>query len=488
MTRALRWYDAITINIYYLGLTAISQSMVSMLLPLLVQDYVGASRQGTYIGLIRLWGLLTALLSQALMGFLSDHSTVSWGRRRPFILTGGLLNLVTLLAIGFTAQMTGMQGYWLLFVLYIFLQFGANTSQGALQCLIPDLVPKDKHGMMAGVKAVLEVPVAVIIVTLTVGRFVEQGNTWGGIITLMVIMSVVLMITLTVKETQPNNASDRQSVNWDPIVRLLVMTAVFASFILILGALLRFIGHLLSDVKSLVLLLVVMGGLGLLSMITAITLGVLASIRISLGGERNTYMRSFTWWVICRLAFLVGSTNLASFALYYLQTRLGYAGESAAGPASQMMMIVGVFLLISALPSGWLTDRFGHKIVTGASGVVAAVGTLVMLLASNVLTIYIGGSIIGIAAGLFYTASWALGTSLVSPKDAGRYLGISNLAGAGAGAVGAYIGGPWADFFTIHTPQAPGIGYVLIFVIYGMLFLLSVVALTGVKTREKMPV
>ena len=88
MTRVLRWYDAITINIYYLGLTAISQSMVSMLLPLLVQDYVGASRQGTYIGLIRLWGLLTALLSQALMGLLSDHSTVSWGRRRPFILAG----------------------------------------------------------------------------------------------------------------------------------------------------------------------------------------------------------------------------------------------------------------------------------------------------------------------------------------------------------------------------------------------------------------
>ena len=32
--------------------------------------------------------------------------------------------------------------------------------------------------------------------------------------------------------------------------------------------------------------------------------------------------------------------------------------------------------------------------------------------------------------------SWALGTSLVPPEEAGRYLGISNLAGAGAGMVG----------------------------------------------------
>lgn len=484
MKRKLRWYDAITINIYYVGLTAISQSMVSLLLPLLVQGFVGETWQGTYIGLIRLWGLLTALLSQALMGLLSDHSTMSWGKRRPFILAGGLLNIGTLCAIGFSASMTGMQGFWLLFILYIILQFGANTSQGGLQCLIPDLVPKDKHGMMAGVKAILEVPVAVILVTLTVGAFIEAGNIWGGIITLVVILLFVLLLTMTVKETPPDGAPVHTSIKWEPIFRLLLMTATFAAFILILGALLRTIGRWLAGVDSVVLLLVVMGGLGLLSMVTAIILGVYASVRISIGNGRNPHIRSFTWWVTSRLAFLVGTTNLASFALYFLQTRLGYVAETAAGPASQMMMMVGIFLLISALPSGWLTDRFGHKVVTAGSGIIAALGTLVMLTASNLLAIYIGGSVIGIAAGLFYTASWALGTNLVPRAEAGRYLGVSNLAGAGAGAVGAYIGGPMADFFTVNVPQVPGIGYVLIFVIYGLLFLLSVAALAGVKTRE----
>jgi MFS family permease len=67
--------------------------------------------------------------------------------------------------------------------------------------------------------------------------------------------------------------------------------------------------------------------------------------------------------------------------------------------------------------------------------------------------------------------------------EAGRYLGISNLAGAGAGAVGAYIGGPIADYFTRRMPATPEIGYVLLFAIYGMMFLLSVAALA--RVREK---
>ena len=116
------------------------------------------------------------------------------------------------------------------------------------------------------------------------------------------------------------------------------------------------------------------------------------------------------------------------------------------------------------------------------AGLTALVGTVIALSFPSLLAIYIGGCIIGIGTGLFYTANWALGTLLVPKEQAGRYLGISNLAGAGAGAVGAYIGGPIADFVTAQAPQIPGFGYVLIFSIYGMLFLFSVLAVTQVKT------
>jgi MFS family permease len=82
---------------------------------------------------------------------------------------------------------------------------------------------------------------------------------------------------------------------------------------------------------------------------------------------------------------------------------------------------------------------------------------------------------------VFFTTNWALGTDVVPKDEAGRYLGISNLAGAGAGAVGAYIGGPIADYFTVRFPEQPGLGYLLVFAIYAALFFLSTVVLVRVR-------
>jgi predicted MFS family arabinose efflux permease len=62
----------------------------------------------------------------------------------------------------------------------------------------------------------------------------------------------------------------------------------------------------------------------------------------------------------------------------------------------------------------------------------------------------------------------------VPQEQVGRYLGLSNLADAGAGAIGAYIGGPIAD----HVRYTP------LFVIYGLLFLFSIVALLGVREQR----
>jgi hypothetical protein len=297
----------------------------------------------------------------------------------------------------------------------------------------------------------------------------------------MGILIVCMLLTMLVPE-KPLEIKPPK-IDWKPFLRLLLMTALFTAIILGMGAIVKSVGSALESVKSVHTLILVVGLIGAVAMAIAVAIGVSVSVRVSLG-EAAKLRPSFSWWVVNRLAFLVGANNLAGFAVYFLQGRLGYPEEKAAGPASQLMMVVGILILVSALPSGWLSDRVGHKRLAAVSGLLGAIGTLVLILTTNLTIIYVGGCIIGAATGLFFTSNWALGTELVPKEEAGRYLGISNLAGAGAGAVGAYIGGPIADFFTVRVPEMPGLGYVVLFSIYGFLFILSIAALAGVKNPK----
>jgi MFS family permease len=79
---------------------------------------------------------------------------------------------------------------------------------------------------------------------------------------------------------------------------------------------------------------------------------------------------------------------------------------------------------------------------------------------------YIAAAIFGLAYALFDVATWALGSDIIPKNRAGEFFSLQNLAGAGAGAIGAYIGGVIAD----HS------GYVLMVSMFGVMFLLAAVA------------
>ena len=146
--RPLRWFDAITVNIYFFGLTTLSQTMTPLVIPLLVQHFVGIDQQNSYYGNLRLWSLMVALIVQSFMGLLSDHSKARYGRRRPYIFWGTIINILIITAIGFTSNVSGTDGYWLLFILVIFLMIGSNTAQAGAQGLIPDIVQPEARAFL----------------------------------------------------------------------------------------------------------------------------------------------------------------------------------------------------------------------------------------------------------------------------------------------------------------------------------------------------
>lgn len=472
MDRQLRWYDYITINIYYFALTARSQTLTPLILPLLVQSFMGEEVKGTAYGNLRLWSLMIAVLMQGFIGMVSDHSTSRFGRRRPFILIGATTEVLVFIGIGvIAATLEGEAGYWALFAATILSMLSANTGHAAVQGLIPDIAPESKHGLFSGFKAFFELPAPLIFVSFVITKFVENENIWGALL----VLSTVVLICTAIAMFAPEKPIKKPPYEWDwqPVIRLVGMTIAFTAVILGSGALVNYINSLSADLSDLPAKIMT-AAVGVLGMVLAVVVGVWGSIRISLGEKTDVDRNSFTWWVVNRLAFLVGSTNLASFALYFIQERFSHLqGAAAAGPTAMLVMFVGVAILISSIPAGWLTDKFGRKPVCAFSGVLAMIGTIIVVSSPNMTVLYVGGLLVGIAIGFFYSASWALGTALVPREEAGRYLGIQNLAGAGAGAIGAYIGGPIGD----------GVGFTVLLSIFGFLFLISTLALFGIKEK-----
>ena len=193
--RRLKWYDYVTINLFWLGLNIRNTAVGNVFLPFLVDSFVRPEVKNSALGVMRTAGLIIAMLVQPAMGLLSDRSTSRFGRRRPFIVVGVLLDLVFLAAVGLS------RSYTALLIAVLLQQFSANISHGAVQGLIPDLVPEDQRGRAAAVKSILEL-VAIILVGLTIARMVGAGQLgWAVVATGGTLLLITVLTVWWVKET-----------------------------------------------------------------------------------------------------------------------------------------------------------------------------------------------------------------------------------------------------------------------------------------------
>jgi MFS family permease len=83
---------------------------------------------------------------------------------------------------------------------------------------------------------------------------------------------------------------------------------------------------------------------------------------------------------------------------------------------------------------------------------------------------------------MFFSSNWALANDLAPAAEAGKFLGLTNLATAGAGALGR-LEGPFIDIFNNAQP-GQWLGYSLLFSLGAVCILLSTLLLAKVPERR----
>lgn len=408
-----------TINAYWFGLSMMWNSLHVIILPAVMLQFVPETQKNTYLGLMTFVGLIIAMIVQPISGAVSDRLRSRWGRRRPLMALGTVLDLVFLAILGWAGGLV-----WLA-IGYIGLQFTSNIAHGPGQGLIPDRVPPEQHGAASGVKNLMDMG-ALVAASLLMGNLLDPQAP-NALVPLAVVAAVLLVgaaITLLGTREQPTSTLPSRADLPDEITGKL--------------------GDMVRQVKQLV---------------------------------RSLRNSPYGWLIASRLFFLTGIYDIQVFAQYYIRDVI--PTENPIKLTGDLLASITLALIVCALAGGWIGDRVGHKRVQYLAGGIGMVGCLLLLFARDASSLLFFGGVTGVGIGLFITANWALLNRHAPVAQAGVYMGLTNLATAGSGAIGRLMG-PVIDWLNNANPGQFS-GYAAMFIFGAVCTGLSGLLLAKVK-------
>lgn len=344
-------------------------------------------------------------------GAWSDRSHSRLGPRMPFFLVGVPVFIVSLLTIALAPSVS-------IFVLGVLLfRVGDNLVFPPWQALFPDHVSASQRGVAAGVKSFLD------IAAVLIGRFAS-----GELLALFpIIGESATLLAVGV-----------------PIVGLL--------------AALFFTRRVLRELPT--------------------RTREAASPRTSLRAIFQIDWRqnnAFTWWFVNRIFFWTAFTTLGTFLLFFIIDVIGMVEADAQRFLARFSLVLGGSVLLIALPSGRMADRWGRKPLVLLACALTTLGTILIVLFRDMNALTYAGALIGFGSGIFISADFALLTDIVPDNEAGRYLGIAGIATAGGGAIARLLGGSLIDPINKSTGSSSA-GYIVLYSLAAILFFFSLLA------------
>jgi MFS family permease len=419
----------LALTAYWLAITTLMGALTFSVIPRLVESpgVLGSAQHplaGLAIGAITTIGVIIAILVQPTMGAISDHTRHRLGRRKPYIIAGTAMDLVflTFLAWAFWNEL-----YVPFLIGVALLQFSSNFAQGPYQGYVPDLVPSRQVGTASGLLGAANLAgnlvgpgLAILFIAILPGIVGFPEITLGLFAVIGLIEVVTMLITVIWVPDRPAPPNELS---------------------------------LLQRAKS------------------AWGTDILAE-------------KDFVWVMISRLLVLTGLVTLQAFAVFYLENAHGLGPDEAQGAAFPVLITMLVAALLAAVPGARISSRIGRKPVLYVAIGLGAMGGLMLAAAPAYWVVLAAAIPIGICSGVFLGVDWALMTDIIPKAESGRYMGISNIAVAGAGPIGSALGGLITFAVALLIADrvvAADIGYRALFLVMALELVLGALALRRVR-------
>jgi len=196
----------LALNAYWGGLSFMWSALHPILLPAMLAAMVPADRKNTYLGLLTFAGLIIAMVVQPISGAVSDRWKSRFGRRRPMMLIGTVLDVLFLSILAWAGGLG-----WLL-VGYVGLQISSNVAQGPLQALLRDHVPAHQLGAASSIKVFLDLS-GLVMASIVAGRLAYMGT--GPTSPIFIAITVLLIGSAAVTIFSSGEARSGLGHSWN---------------------------------------------------------------------------------------------------------------------------------------------------------------------------------------------------------------------------------------------------------------------------------
>jgi MFS family permease len=368
--------ELVRISLYWLGLSSIFAGLNTIMTGRLeFTGLVDKGDAGKALFAVGISGAIIAVIVQPTIGSISDYTITRWGRRKPYIFIGSVLDVVFLIGIASSNTLVAIAAFIAL------LQFSSNFAQGPFQGYVPDLVPDPQVGTASALVGMMQVLGNVS--GFVIGALATATHNYALGLVALGILELVTMFSVVFRVREGPPAKSREGRPWRSIAAEAWGTDILRerSFLWLVASRLAILmgGATLVQLATFYLARSMSlgehdAGLVLIPLVGLVAIGTVASVvpsaRIS-----DRVGRKPVIWVSCA----IGAVGLAVVASAP-SLPMAYVGALLYGVSAGIFLAVDWALMTDIIPKASSGRYMGlSNVATASAGVLAvAVGGTLM--------------------------------------------------------------------------------------------------------------